>query len=61
MSCLHFILPVLQCVYTVHIMYPLLFGAFYVHLFWLIIKKTKVTNFNMLTFLSLPTLCEKFG
>jgi hypothetical protein len=60
MSYLHFLLQVLQCVYMVHIMYPLLFGVFYVHLSWLIIRKTKITNFNMFTFLSLSTLCGKF-
>ena len=60
MSCLHFLLQVLQCVNTVHVMYPLLFDIFYVCLFWLIIRKPKITNFNMLTFLSLPTLFGKF-
>ena len=60
MSCLSFLLQVLQCVYIVHIMYPLLFGIFYINLFWLIIRKIKIKNFNMLTFLCLPTLCGKF-
>jgi hypothetical protein len=59
MSYLHFLLQVLQCVYMVHIMYRLLFGVFYVHLSWLIIRKTEITDFNMFTFLSLSTLCGK--